>query len=98
VALLSFWIGKVQVISSFVNFGRRFERYPISIFPSPVQRLLTWFVPVSLIATYPAMVFLGKPVDLGRAFVIAGCLSALWGAVFALVSRKALVQYEAFGG
>jgi ABC-2 type transport system permease protein len=98
VALLSFWMGKVQVIGRFVNFGRWFERYPISVFPTSVQRLLTWCIPVSLIATYPTMVFLGKPVDVGRTFAVSGLMCLLWGTVFWFTSRKALARYEAFGG
>jgi ABC-2 type transport system permease protein len=98
VALLSFWMGKVQVIGRFVNFGRWFERYPTGVFPGSVQQVLTWVLPVSLIATYPTRVFLGKAVDVGRAFAVSGGMCLLWGAAFTLVSRRALARYEAFGG
>jgi ABC-2 type transport system permease protein len=98
VALLSFWMGKVQVIGRFVNFGRWFERYPIDVFPASIQRVLTWILPISLIATYPTMVLLGKPVDVGRAFAVSGLMCLLWGAIFWFTSRRALARYEAFGG
>jgi ABC-2 type transport system permease protein len=98
VALLSFWVGKVQVIGRLIGFGRWFERYPTDVFPRAVQHVLTWILPVSLIATYPTMVFLGKPVNLGRAFAASGLMCLLWGAIFWLTARRALARYESFGG
>ena len=98
VSLLSFWMGKVGTIGFFLGVGRRFERYPIDVFPRAVRVTLTWFVPAAFTGTYPAMVLLGKPLDLGWTFAIALILLGLWGGVLALVSRKALQRYEAFGG
>jgi ABC-2 type transport system permease protein len=98
VSLLSFWMGKVGTIGFFLGVGRRFERYPIDVFPRAVRVTLTWFVPAAFTGTYPAMVLLGKPLDLGRLFAIALILLGIWGGVLAFVSRKALQRYEAFGG
>ena len=98
VSLLSFWMGKVGTIGFFLNVGRRFERYPIDVFPRAARVTLTWFVPAALTGTYPAMVLLGKPLDLGTTFAIALILLGVWGGVLALVSRKALQRYEAYGG
>jgi ABC-2 type transport system permease protein len=98
VSLLSFWMGKVRTIDFFLGVGRRFERYPIDVFPRAVRVTLTWFVPAAFTGTYPAMVLLGKPLDLGPTFAVALILLGLWGGVLALVSQKALQRYEAFGG
>lgn len=97
-SLLSFWMGQVRTIEFFVGVGRRFERYPIDIFPQAVRMTLTWFVPAAFTATYPAMVLLGKPLDVGQVFAIALVLLAAWGSVLAFVSHRALARYEAFGG
>ena len=98
VALLSFWIGQVGTIGFFVNVGRRFERYPVDVFPRAVRVSLTWFLPAALTGTYPAMVLLNKPLDLGLTFAVALILLGVWGGVLALVSGAALRRYEAFGG
>jgi ABC-2 type transport system permease protein len=98
VSLLSFWMGNVGTISFFVNVGRRFERYPIDVFPRAVRVTLTWFVPAALTGTYPAMVLLNKPLDLGATFAVALILLGVWGGVLALVSGVALQRYEAYGG
>lgn len=98
VSMLSFWIGKVGTIRFFVNVGRRFERYPIDVFPRAVQVTLTWFVPAALTGTYPAMVLLNKPLDLGATFGVALILLGVWGGILAFVSGRALRRYEAYGG
>ncbi|MBN1583569.1 MAG: ABC-2 family transporter protein [Anaerolineae bacterium] len=98
VALLSFWTGKVQTIGFFINLGQRFRNYPIDLFPNTVKLLLTWFVPVALMATYPTMIFLGKPVNLARTFSVAVLLGVCWGLVFGFTAQRALARYEAFGG
>jgi ABC-2 type transport system permease protein len=98
VSLLSFWIGKVGTIGFFLNVGRRFERYPIDVYPRAVRVTLTWFVPAALTGTYPAMVLLGKPLDLGLTFAVALLLLGVWGGVLAFVSGMALRRYEAYGG
>lgn len=98
VSLLSFWIGRVGTIDFFLNVGRRFERYPIDVFPRAVRVTLTCLVPAALTGTYPAMVLLGKPLDLGAIFAVAMILLATWGGVLVLVSRRALRRYEAYGG
>ena len=97
-SLLSFWTGRVRAVNFFVNVGRRFERYPIDIFAHRLRTALTWFVPAAFTATFPTMVLLGKPLDLGRVFAIALVLLGAWGGIWTFVSQKALARYEAFGG
>lgn len=37
-----------------------FNRYPLDIFPRPLQRLLTWVLPFAFIAFFPASWYLGR--------------------------------------
>lgn len=97
-ALLSFWMGQVQTVTFFVNVGRRFERYPIDLFPQLVRVSLTWFMPAAFTAAYPTMVLLDKPLNLTWVFTVALALLSIWSAILAFVSSRALARYEAFGG
>jgi ABC-2 type transport system permease protein len=98
VALLSFWLGKVQVLTRVIQMGVRFRVYPVTIFPTLARRALTWVIPVALVATYPTMVLLGKASNVLAILGVTLALTLVWGAIFVLLSRKALHRYESFGG
>lgn len=48
--------------------GAVFNRYPLDVFPAPLQRLLTYVVPFAFTAFYPATWYLGREEWLGYAF------------------------------
>jgi ABC-type uncharacterized transport system permease subunit len=51
-----------------------------------------------LIATYPALIFLGQ-VELAPRFLgIAVLLAVVWGGIFHQAWSRALQRYESFGG
>ena len=75
-------------------------RYPITIFPLPIQVLLLTAVPLGFISTVPVSVILGKPVPLlgdfaGLACVLAG--PAMAGLAM-LHWRWCLRNYQGAGG
>ena len=55
-----FWIGDnyslLILISNIIEFGR----YPLGIYPAPLQVVLTWVIPVGFAAFLPSSLLLGK--------------------------------------
>ena len=92
VALLSFWMGKVETINFLVQSGRQWQTYPINIFAEPLRALLTWVLPVSLIATYPTQALLDKLGDPVAGLATALLLLLGWGVLFAFISKKAVAE------
>ena len=81
-AAAAFWVKDSFSIMAFVSNFRDHARYPIGIYDTAVQFLLTWVVPIGFIAYYPARYFLtGAALD-----------ASVWGAplLAALLASLAL--------
>jgi ABC-2 type transport system permease protein len=93
------WVRSRHLYSIFFGFWE-LARYPITIFPLPIQVLLLTAVPLGFISTVPVSVILGKSVPLlgdlaGPACLLAGPFMAL----LALVHwRWCLRNYQGAGG
>lgn len=98
VALLAFWFGDVSRLHRLLTVTRELERYPINLFPPWLRGLLTWILPLGLVSTYPALVFLGKSEAAGLYLAIGLVLALTWGLIFRLTWERALVRHESFGG
>lgn len=97
-ALLAFWLGDVSRIQSLFVISGELERYPLTLFPTWLQRLLTWIIPIGLISTFPVLIFLGR-LEIAKTYLgIAVGLLVLWSLVFTVTWNRALRRYESFGG
>lgn len=98
IGLLAFWLGDVSRINSLFMISGEFEKYPVNLFPPLLRHFLVWVIPIGLLATYPALVFLGR-IDIAHRFLAIGALlTVVWGLIFFRVWSKALTRYESFGG
>lgn len=76
------WVGvdkQYQIFNSFVDFGL----YPRSIFPNMISTIISYIVPVVVIAYIPASVLLGRPtegilISIVMAFVFLGFSLFFW--------------------
>lgn len=59
-AMVFKWVGNSRVYEIFDSVTM-FGQYPVTIFSRSFASLLTWLIPVSMIAFIPASVLLGKP-------------------------------------
>lgn len=98
VALLSFWLGDVSRLHRLMTVTREIERYPINLLPPWLRGLLTWILPLGLVSTYPALVFLGKSQAAGVYLATSVALAVFWGLIFHLTWERALARHESFGG
>ncbi|WP_137152607.1 ABC-2 family transporter protein [Devosia sp. FKR38] len=93
------WVRSRHLYSIFFGFWE-LARYPITIFPLPIQVLLLAVVPMGFISTVPVAVLLGKPVPLLGDFAGLACLLA--GPVMAGLAmlhwRWCLRNYQGAGG
>lgn len=93
------WVRSRHLYSIFFGFWE-LARYPITIFPMPIQVLLLAVVPMGFISTVPVAVLLGKPVPLLGDFAALACLLA--GPVMAGLAmvhwRWCLRNYQGAGG
>jgi len=97
-ALLAFWFGDVSRLQHLFLITGEFERYPLTLFPSWVQRMLTLIIPIGLISTYPVLIFVGQVEIATTYLLIGGALLVLWCGIFSVTWRRALRRYESFGG
>jgi ABC-2 type transport system permease protein len=76
------WLVRVDNLWVLGDSVMEVSRFPVDIFPSPVQRIFTFVVPIAFIATIPArQLVLG--LDAGMLV-----LGSSWGLVFFVVSRS----------
>lgn len=93
------WVRSMHLYSIFFGFWE-LARYPLNIFPMPLQVLMITFAPLGFLAFIPAAVVLGKPVPLlgdwaAAASLLAGPVCAGLGA---LHWRWCLRNYQGAGG
>lgn len=98
IGLLTFWLGDVSRLHSLFLISGEFEKYPVDLFPAVLRNALIWVIPIGLIATYPALIFLGRVELTGGLLAVGALLVAVWSLIFQRLWAKALVRYESFGG
>lgn len=93
------WVRSRHLFSIFFGFWE-LARYPLSIFPLPLQILMLTIAPLGFLAFVPVAAILGKPVPLlgdwaGFASLAAGPLAVLLGT---LHWRHCIRNYQGAGG
>lgn len=93
------WVRSRHLYSVFFGFWE-LARYPVAIFPVPIQLMLLTLVPLGFISTVPVAVLLDKPVPLLGDWAGLACILA--GPVMALLAtahwRWCLRNYQGAGG
>jgi len=88
------WVGNSripEIFESFTNFGK----YPLSIFPNVIRGLVSFVVPVGVIAYYPASALLGD-IEPSVLLLILPCILFL---CFGIITYRHMVKlYEGVGG
>lgn len=98
VALLSFWLGDVSRMQSFLGLMGDFEKYPIDFFPLGLRRFLTWIIPIGMASTLPTLALFGKLPQAWAYLLGAVGLALIWALALIRLFTRALVRYESFGG
>lgn len=93
------WVRSRHLFAIYFGFWE-LARYPLNIFPLPLQLLMLTFAPLAFLAYIPAAVLLGKPVPLLGDFaplasLLAGPLAA---SIAALHWHWSLRNYQGAGG
>ncbi|MBD8063967.1 ABC-2 family transporter protein [Devosia sp. PTR5] len=93
------WVRSRHLFAIFFGFWE-LARYPLNIFPAPLQILMITFAPLGFLAFIPCAVVLGKPVPiLGD---LAPAASLLIGPLFVILAaahwRWCLRNYQGAGG
>lgn len=93
------WVRSNHLYSLYFGFWE-LSRYPLNIFPWPIQGLMLTIVPLGFMAAVPVAVLVGKPVPLlgdwaGPIALLAG--PAMVGLAI-LCWRKAIDRYQGAGG
>ena len=93
------WVKSNHLYQIFFGFWE-LARYPLSIFPLPLQVLMLTFAPLGFLAYVPVAATLGKPVPLIGDFAPIAALAA--GPLFVLIAmahwRWCLRNYQGAGG
>ena len=93
------WVRSRHLYSIFFGFWE-LARYPVTIFPVPIQFLLITIAPLGFISSVPVAVLLGKPVPLLGDWAGIACLLA--GPAMVLIAmahwRWCLRNYQGAGG
>ena len=93
------WVKSNHLYQLFFGFWE-LARYPLQIFPLPLQVLMLTFAPMAFVAYVPVAVMLGKPVPLLGDLAATAALLA--GPLLVLIAmahwRYALSRYQGAGG
>ncbi len=93
------WTRSNHLYSLFFGFWE-LSRYPLNIFPVPIQTAMLTILPLGFMAAVPVAVLLGKPVPFLGDW--AGAAALLAGPVFILLTmafwRYAMSKYQGAGG
>ena len=93
------WVRSRHLFSIFFGFWE-LARYPLNIFPLPLQIMMITFAPLGFLAFIPTAVALGKPVPILGDW--AGPASLAIGPLFVLLAmahwRYCLRNYQGAGG
>lgn len=93
------WVRSRHLFSIYFGFWE-LARYPLNIFPLPLQALMLTVAPLAFLAYVPAAVLLGKPVPvLGDFAAIASLLAGPLAAFIAMTHwRWSIRNYQGAGG
>jgi len=94
-SLLSFWFGDIGFLRELVFGVNDLKRYPLDIFAAWLRKVLTFILPISLLAFYPISIMLGK-IELGitiLAIYAAMLLASVM--IFSIMWKMGLMRYEA---
>lgn len=98
-AMLAFWTERASAIEQFLFlFYLFFAGYiaPLDVFPSLVRAIAQW-TPFPYLLYFPAAIFVGFPIDIGRGFIVM--LS--WGFLLLTINRwlwrRGLKHYSGMG-
>lgn len=98
VAVLAFWLGRVESLQEALAEMNRFGRFPVTLFDRPVRWLLTWVWSFGLILTYPVLLLRGEADQVWLLLGGGAVLLAMWVAVLNRLLQAGLRRYESFGG
>jgi ABC-2 type transport system permease protein len=88
------WVGNTRVNEIFESLTL-FGQYPVSIFSKSFAGLLTWILPISMIAYIPASTLLGRPVSNLVPAIVASVIFFILGLAFWHLMKK---SYTSAGG
>lgn len=97
VSLMCFWIGRCSSFREIIFSIDVAKNYPIDIFGHTVFNILTYLLPISLLATLPAKVMLGKEKHVLFIVLLSLLLFVIWFIIFKLILKKALLKYQSTG-
>jgi ABC-2 type transport system permease protein len=101
-ACLCFWIdGAGEFVKTFSSGAAFVTQYPVSVYPSWLQRAVTYIVPLAFVIYIPASYILDKPFvpQLGRwAGLVSPAVALLAAAVAGMVWHVSLKRYRSAGG
>lgn len=93
------WVRSNHLFAIFFGFWE-LARYPLNIFPGPLQVVMLTIVPLAYMSAVPVAVILGKPVPLLGDF--AGPMALIAGPLLVLIAiahwRYAMRRYQGAGG
>ncbi len=96
---LAFWIPRPGMSDILDNFFE-FAWIPLDRMPARLRLFLTWGMPIMIMTTIPARVYLGKAslVELGGYLMAAFSLLLFWGGMFTVFWRKGLKNFQSWRG
>ncbi len=92
---LNFWIVQGDDIAVLVQTCREFVKYPLQVFPTAIQGLFTYILPLGFVAYYPVLGLLGKtrmPV-----MILLPCVAVLTVVIASVLWRMGLKGYNSTG-
>ncbi|MGQ9837634.1 MAG: ABC transporter permease [Cyanobacteriota bacterium] len=98
-ALLAFWVERVTAVEQFHFLVYLFLSgviAPLEVFPPLLREIVSW-TPFPYLVHFPASLWVGIPVDIGRGFVTALAWIGLFGLVNRWLWRKGLQHYSGMG-
>lgn len=96
-SLLSFRFGRIYYARELLFSFKDAAKYPTDVYPSPMQSVLTYLLPIALIATVPTKLLIGARSDWLRVFGIAASVAAVQWGLYCAVRRWALRRYSSTG-
>ena len=92
----SFWfedrVGIVPPVFNMLNFGR----YPLTIYNTFIQFMLSWIIPFGFASFYPTTHFLGRP-DFEMYFHLTPLVAAVFAALAVFVWNQGVRNYSSTG-
>lgn len=98
-ALLAFWVERVTAVEQFHFLVYLFLSgviAPLEVFPPLLREIVSW-TPFPYLVHFPASLWVGIPVDIGRGFVTGLAWIGLFWVVNRWLWRKGLQQYSGMG-